>query len=344
MNTSPSGYGLWLLVVLNSAVFIMFAFSFFKPQTGRDWRTFGAFTAFIVALFVEMYGFPLTLYLLSGWLQTRFPQLDLMSHDSGHLWSTLMGARGDPHLAPLHLASYVFLGYGFYLLSCAWHALYQAQRRNELAVAGPYARIRHPQYVAFVLILLGFLLQWPTLLTLLMFPVLLVMYARLAASEETELRQRFGAAYDAYAARTPRFLPRVAAGPSTTAALVLVALAVAAPGAMAQAAPGAAAAAQTSAAGGVTVKVTPVAGRALEFSVVFDTHSSDLRDDLLQAATLTTGAGRKLKPARWTGAAPGGHHREGVLAFDGADPGAGPIELAIQRPGEPAPRIFRWQR
>jgi len=111
MNHSESAYGLWSLVILNSAIFIMFAFSFFKPATGRDWRTFGAFAAFVVALFVEMYGFPLTIYLMSGWLQTRFPGLDLLSHNSGHLWSTLLGEKGDPHFGVLHIASYIFLGH-----------------------------------------------------------------------------------------------------------------------------------------------------------------------------------------------------------------------------------------
>ena len=207
MSPDPSAYGLWTLVVLNSAIFLMFAFSFSKPQTGRDWRTFGAFAAFIVALFVEMYGFPLSIYLMSGWLQTRFPSLDLLSHNTGHLWSTLLGEKGDPHFGPLHIASYAFLGFGFYLLSSAWNVLYHAQRRDALAKSGPYARIRHPQYVAFVLILLGFLLQWPTLLTLVMFPILLVMYGRLAITEEAEMRKRFGAEFEAYAARTPRFLP-----------------------------------------------------------------------------------------------------------------------------------------
>lgn len=208
MNHAEPAYGLWWLVVLNSAVFIIFAFSFFKPATARDWRTFGAFAAFIVALFVEMYGFPLTIYLLSGWLQTRFPDLDILTHDAGHLWATLLGEKGNPHFGVLHIASYVVLAAGFILLSSAWHVLYHAQRRHALATAGPYAKIRHPQYVAFVLIMLGFLLQWPTLLTLLMFPILLVMYGRLAITEEAEMRVQFGEEFEQYARRTPRFIPR----------------------------------------------------------------------------------------------------------------------------------------
>jgi protein-S-isoprenylcysteine O-methyltransferase Ste14 len=120
----------------------------------------------------------------------------------------MLGEKGDPHFGPLHIASYVFLGLGFYLLSTAWNVLYHAQRRHSLATAGPYARIRHPQYVAFVLILLGFLLQWPTVLTLLMFPILLVMYGRLAVKEEAEMRAQFGTAFDSYAKQTPRFFPR----------------------------------------------------------------------------------------------------------------------------------------
>lgn len=208
MNTEPGAYGLWPVVILNTALFVIFAFSFARPRTRRDWRSFGAFSAFLLALFTEMYGFPLTMYLLAGWLQTRYPGIDLLSHNAGHLWQTLLGWQGDPHLNPLHLLSNVLIGGGFILLGAAWDVLYKAQRERQLAITGPYAYVRHPQYVAFMLILAGFLVQWPTLLTLLMFPVLMVMYARLASREEREIMAELGDEYAVYLAGTPRFLPR----------------------------------------------------------------------------------------------------------------------------------------
>jgi protein-S-isoprenylcysteine O-methyltransferase Ste14 len=173
-------------------VFLIFAFSFTRPRTSRDWRSFGAFSAFVVALFTEMYGFPLTVYLLSGWLGSRFPQTDPFSHDAGHLWHTLLGWKGDPHTDPLHLLSFLFIGGGFWLLAAAWPILLRAQKEGLLATTGPYARVRHPQYVGFVLIMVGFLLQWPTIPTLGMFPFLVWMYVRLARREENEAIERFG--------------------------------------------------------------------------------------------------------------------------------------------------------
>ena len=209
MSETAPAYGLWELVLINAAVFIIFAFSFFKPQTKRDWRSFGAFSAFLVALFTEMYGFPLTIYLLSGWLQSRYPNVDWFSHDAGHLLEMLLGWKANPHFGPFHLLSFALIGGGFILIAKAWRVLHEAQRQGALATSGPYAHVRHPQYLGFILVMSGFLLQWPTLLTLVMFPVLVWMYVRLARSEERDVEAEFGETYRAYARRVPAFLPRL---------------------------------------------------------------------------------------------------------------------------------------
>jgi protein-S-isoprenylcysteine O-methyltransferase Ste14 len=210
MQDDAPAYGLWSLVIINSAIFICFAFSFFKPQTKRDWRSFGAFSAFLVALFTEMYGFPLTIYLLSGWLQSRYPNVDWFSHDAGHLLEMLLGWKTNPHFGPFHILSFAFISGGFVVISVAWKALYDTQRRHALATSGVYSYVRHPQYAGFILVMFGFLLQWPTLLTLAMFPLLVVMYVRLAGAEERDAIAEFGAAYERYRREVPGFIPRLA--------------------------------------------------------------------------------------------------------------------------------------
>jgi protein-S-isoprenylcysteine O-methyltransferase Ste14 len=120
----------------------------------------------------------------------------------------LFGWKANPHFGPFHLLSFAFIGGGFTLIAAAWKVLLAAQRARGLATAGPYAYVRHPQYIGFILVMLGFLVQWPTLLTLAMFPVLVAMYAYLARQEERDVEREFGDAYRAYRARVPAFIPR----------------------------------------------------------------------------------------------------------------------------------------
>ncbi len=208
MNHQMSAYDHWGLVIVNSAIFIIFAFSFYHPRTKRDWRSFGAFSAFLVALFTEMYGFPLTIYLLSGWLTAHYPGVTIYSHNAGHLWHTLLGLKGDAMFDPIHIVSEIIIFGGFALLWAAWNVLYKAQRKHQLASTGLYSRLRHPQYLGFILIMTGFLLQWPTLITLAMFPILVWMYVRLARHEEREALAEFGQEYARYTEITPGFIPR----------------------------------------------------------------------------------------------------------------------------------------
>lgn len=208
-NRAEPAYGLWTLVAVNALVFVIFAFSFGRPRTALEWRSFGGFAAFVVALFTEMYGIPLTLYVLSGWLQSKFPELDLLAHDTGHLWQTMLGSQGPAHATALHVAANVLILGGCALIVLAWRALRAAQRAGRIAAHGPYALVRHPQYAGFMFILVGLLLQWPTILTLAMFPVLVWMYLRLARREEKDMQAQFGDVYVRAVAGKPRFVPRL---------------------------------------------------------------------------------------------------------------------------------------
>ena len=207
-GTVPS-YGDWSLAVIYTLVFAIVAFCFYRPKTGRDWRAFGGFTVFVAALFIEMFVFPLTIYLLSGWPGTRFLHVESLSHDVGHVLEMMFDWRANPPLGLFQIASTVLIIGGFVLLAWAWSALRKAQKRREPARTGVYARMRHPQYAAFVLIMSGFLLQWPTLITLAIFPILVFVYVRLARREEQEALARIGEPYRRYQAVTPAFFPRI---------------------------------------------------------------------------------------------------------------------------------------
>lgn len=121
----------------------------------------------------------------------------------------MFGWKANPHAGPFHILSFVFIGGGFILISAAWKVLYDVQQSRSLATTGPYSYVRHPQYVGFIMVMCGFLLQWPTILTLAMFPVLTMMYVKLAWAEEQDARAAFGEAYARYAAKVPGFIPKL---------------------------------------------------------------------------------------------------------------------------------------
>ncbi len=202
----PYGYGFWTLVVINSAIFVLFVLSFLTPVKRREWRSFGVFTAFVVALFTEMYGFPLTIYVLTAVLGSWYPALNPFSHASGHLWITLLGG-GAWMSAVIHLVSNGLMGAGLLLMWAGWRRIHRAG--GALVTDGVYAWVRHPQYAGLFLITVGMLVQWPTIITAATWPVLLAVYYRLARREERQAEARFGDAYRTYRDRVPMFLPRL---------------------------------------------------------------------------------------------------------------------------------------
>jgi len=194
-------YGNWFLVIISVVIFLVFLKSAFKPRSKTDWRTYQSFSAFIIALFAEMYGFPLTIYLFTSFFGSKFFNIDF-SHDSGHILNKILNIAGDPHFNWLHMLSNGMIVGGLILIASAWEILYKAQKKNILAVTGIYHYLCHPQYTGFILIIIGFLLQWPTLITLIMAPILIIRYFILAKQEEKEMEKKFGKTYLVYKKRT----------------------------------------------------------------------------------------------------------------------------------------------
>jgi len=197
---------MWPAAAISIGIFIFFTLSYLKPKKRREWRSMGTFSAFTVALFTEMYGFPLTIYILTSTLGSRYPVLNPFTHINGHLWVALAGGSISVWVLVMIVSNAAMFG-GLVVMGKAWKQIHKAN--GGLVTSGLYGRVRHPQYFALFLITVGMLIQWPTIVTAAMWPILMFMYYRLARREEKEMEKHFGEEYMLYKHQVPMFLPRL---------------------------------------------------------------------------------------------------------------------------------------
>ena len=198
----PALGGTWAITVIMVIIVSWVVFRYLVPRNFKEWRNAGLIQAFIIALYAEMYGFPLTIYLLTTFLGFDIPWL----HVKGHLWASLFGG-GDGMAMVEMLVGYTFVFLGLSLIVRGWQQIYEARKEDRLVTHGIYRYIRHPQYTGIYLAIFGQLIHWPTIPTLVLFPVIVAAYYTLARKEEKVMIEKFGDEYRDYVKKVPMFFP-----------------------------------------------------------------------------------------------------------------------------------------
>lgn len=202
MNEQIAHSGAWGIALIVIVLASWFLYRYLAPKTWREWASAGVIQAFIIALYAEMYGFPLTIYLL-----IRFFGID-QTYLSASLWSTLLGL-GETGMMISMILGYLILFVGLGIFIAGWRQLHRARQENRIITDRLYGLVRHPQYTGLFIGIFGEgIVHWPTIFSIVLFPVIVLAYTMLARSEERKMLTQFGETYEVYQRRVPRFIPR----------------------------------------------------------------------------------------------------------------------------------------